>query len=90
MKASKMSQHFRLSKRGSKAGLVMNAPAKYAPNFCITYIFSSVNSWFELELFIITIINANFKYGLNKKIKKIELQKLVTCEFLVDWQASSV
>ena len=32
----------RLSKRGSKTGLVINAPAKYAANysfFCIKYIF---------------------------------------------------
>ena len=44
----KMSQHFWLSKRGSKSGLVINAPLKYTANFCIMYIFSAVNSWFEL------------------------------------------
>ena len=38
----KISQYLRLSKRGSKTGLVMNALAKYAANysfFCIKYIF---------------------------------------------------
>ena len=29
----KISQHLRLSKRGSKTGLVINAPAKYAANY---------------------------------------------------------
>ena len=48
MIASKMSQHYWLSKKVSKTGLVINAPVKYAANFCIMYIFSVVNSWFEL------------------------------------------
>ena len=42
-----ISQHLRLSKRGSKTGLVINAPAKYAANysfFCFKYIFL-INSW---------------------------------------------
>ena len=43
MIASKMNQHFWLSKRGSKTGLVINAPVKYAAKFCIMYIFSAVN-----------------------------------------------
>ena len=34
--------------RGSKTRLVINVPVKYATYFCIRYIFSSVNSWFEL------------------------------------------
>ena len=46
----KISQHSRLSKRGSKVGLVINAPAKYATKysfFCIKYNFL-VNSCCEL------------------------------------------
>ena len=49
----KISQHLRLSKRGSKIGQVINAPAKYAANysfFCIKYIFL-VNSWCELVFY---------------------------------------
>ena len=70
MIASKMSQHFRLSKRGSKIGLVINTPAKYVANFFSFYIFLSVNCWFKLVflllLFIITIVNTNVEYGLNQ------------------------
>ena len=50
-KMSQMSQHFWLSKRGSLTRLVINAPVKYAANFCIMYIFSAVNGWFELVFF---------------------------------------
>ena len=35
----KISQHLQLSKRGSKTGLVINAPAKFAANFYIKCIF---------------------------------------------------
>ena len=53
----KISQHLRLSKRGSKTGLVINAPAKYATNysfFCIKYIFH-VNSWCELVFYYLLL-----------------------------------
>ena len=51
-----------------------NAPVKYAANFCIMYIFSAVNSWLELIFFMVTIVDTNFKYGLNNKSKKICFQ----------------
>ena len=35
----KVSKHSRHSKRGSNFGLAINAPAKYAANFCIKYIY---------------------------------------------------
>ena len=44
-------------KRGSKTGLVINAPAKYAANdsfFCIKYIFL-VNSWCELVFYYLLL-----------------------------------
>ena len=74
MIVSKMNQHFRLSKRGCKSGLVINALAKYAANFFVQRIFF-VNSWFELVLFI-TIVNTNFKYGLNQIKSIFEKEKL--------------
>ena len=52
-----ISQHLQLSKRGSKTGLVINAPAKYAANysfFCIKYIFL-VNGWCELVFYYLLL-----------------------------------
>ena len=69
---SKISQHLQLSKRGSKAGLVViNAPAKYAATysvFSIKYIFL-VNSWCELVFYYLPIVNTNLKYVLNENEK---------------------
>ena len=53
----KIRQHLQLSKRGSKTGLVMNAPAKYAANysfFSIKYIYL-VNSWCELVFYYLLL-----------------------------------
>ena len=53
----KISQHLRLSERGSKTGLVIDAPAKYVANysfFCIKYIFL-VNSWCELVFYYLLL-----------------------------------
>ena len=69
----KISQHLRLSKRGSKTGLVINAPAKYAANYsflCIKYIFL-VNSWCELVFYylLLQIPTLNVFLMKNEKMK---------------------
>ena len=94
MIVSKMSQHFRLSKRGSKTGLVIIAPAKYAANFLYNVYFF-VNSWFEISIFMITIVNTNFEYGFNQdqiKIygKETDISRLLprTVYLLVQMQGS--
>ena len=53
----KISQHLQLSKRGSKTGLVINAPAQYVTNysfFCSKYIFL-VHSWYEVVFYYLLL-----------------------------------
>ena len=58
----KISQHLQLSQRGSKTGLVINAPVKYAANysfFCIKYIFL-VTSWCEFVFYYTENVNPKY------------------------------
>ena len=70
---SKMSQSFRLSKRGSNTGLETNAPAKYAINFCIQinmHIALFIDCWFELLCFSLLLYITSLLYITNLSIDK--------------------